>query len=1061
MFRRLIIRLFDLEPGEEGRVALLLVMSFFMGSFLATFSVAAQTLFLNNHDAIRDLPLAFAVSGAFGVLATVIYNALQLRVSFRSLGIMSLTVITAITSFIEFGDNLLGGSELIYYFSFTQLAPFTLIVLLIFWGSFNRMFNVRQNKRLFGSVDQGALIASLISFFAIPVVLPLLPSLESLYTISLASIIIFSTLFIILSKKFGGERWSLKKEQEINRKVSISEFVKNRYALSLSLLIITGMIVLKFVDYLFLNVSTQQFNQDQLATFLALFEATVVIFSFLFQAFAADRVIADYGLRIAILINPVLVGLFVISAVVIGLIFGYSAGSPTFLFFFIMIAMSQLFVLSVKESIDEPALKLYELPFESNIKIDLQTKLEGIVAGFAMMAAGGLIHLFNQFEFHNLLYTTAFTIPAVGMWYLVGNRIYRHYRKTLQETLIKNKSKVVGNVEREYTVDKVLVKEVGSTAEDKVLYGLKLMEKLEPALFEHTIIRLSESSNPRIRQYARERMQALALEWSPESDSTLQQLARTALHTAEDSDLLSISPDRLQRLGKSVKADDRILAARLLRKINTEGSIFILLELLRDADPRVRSEAITTARKTGRPETFQVLIDLLDHPLFGHQAAAALTEAGEKALTALESAFHRSGQSDYVMFRIVQIMGRIGGPKALELLWQKVDYPDKRIVRQILYSLRYINYRATGRHAQQVMDLLDAEIGKTLWNLAALHELPDTDVYRLLREALREEIRTNYHQLTVLLSILYDPEAVQLVRENIESGDPDGIAYAIELMDLFVDQDLKPKLFPLFDDISMDKKLEQLQIYYPREKYNPIQVINYILNRDFNQNNRWTKACAIYTAAQIPDFRVSRGLIAQMFNQDRLLQEAAAWVIYNKDRNIYQTISQRLPVRDKKFLDSAIENNRLLDGLDDGFFLGIEMILYLRKLHYFKGINGVYLADLFDAIVPYDLAKKEKISWASETLAPVLIVAHGSVQLTNEQGDAHRLREGDVFGPVFSVYPDEFSFTGLEAVERSVIFRINLSDFYFVIASHHELVEGLIKNVTTEQTLKKTPNHDL
>lgn len=219
MFRRLIIRLFDLEPGEEGRVALLLVMSFFMGSFLATFSVAAQTLFLNNHDAIRDLPLAFAVSGAFGVLATVIYNALQLRVSFRSLGIMSLTVITAITSFIEFGDNLLGGSELIYYFSFTQLAPFTLIVLLIFWGSFNRMFNVRQNKRLFGSVDQGALIASLISFFAIPVVLPLLPSLESLYTISLASIIIFSTLFIILSKKFGGERWSLKKEQEINRKV--------------------------------------------------------------------------------------------------------------------------------------------------------------------------------------------------------------------------------------------------------------------------------------------------------------------------------------------------------------------------------------------------------------------------------------------------------------------------------------------------------------------------------------------------------------------------------------------------------------------------------------------------------------------------------------------------------------------------------------------------------------------------------------------------------------------------------------------------------------------------
>ncbi|MCX7637021.1 MAG: HEAT repeat domain-containing protein [Cyclobacteriaceae bacterium] len=1056
MLRRLFIRLFDLEPGEEGRVALLLIMSFFMGSFLAAFSVAAQTLFLSNHDPIKDLPLAFAVSGAFGLLASLIYNLLQLRIPFRILGTLSLIVITVVTSFIEFGDELFGKTDIIYYFGFTQLAPFTLIVLLIFWGSFNRMFNVRQNKRLFGSVDQGALIASLISFFAIPVILPLLPGLETLYTISLISIVIFLVLFIILSARFGGENWLLTNERKLNRKVSFREFVQNRYVLSLSALIVTGMIALKFVDYLFLNVSTLQFNQNQLATFLALFEATVVIFSFLFQTFAADRVIADYGLRVAILVNPVLIGLFITAAVVIGLIFGYSAGSPTFLFFFIMIAMSQLFVLSVKESIDEPALKLYELPLETNIKIDLQTKLEGIVAGFAMMIAGGLIYLFNQFQFQNLLYTTAFTLPIIGTWYFVGNRIYKQYRKTLQETLIKNKSKVVGNVEREYTVDKVLEKEIGSEAEGNVLYGLRLMEKLEPALFENAIIRLTASSNPKIRHYATEKVRALALEWNPEDDKTLHNLAISAHHTAEDSDLLSISTERLQRLSKSVKPADRILAARLLRKISTEGTIFTLLELLRDADYRVRSEAITTARKLRKPETFQVLIDLLAHPLYGHQAAAALTEAGEAALPALETAFHRSGQSDYVMFRIVQIMGRIGGPKALELLWQKADYPDKRIVKQILYSLRYINYRATGRQAQQVMDLLDAEIGKTLWNLAALHELPDTEVFQLLRQALREEIRANYHQLTVLLSILYDPEAVQLVRENIESGDPNGIAYAIELMDLFVDQDLKPKLFPLFDDISMDKKLEQLQIYYPREKYNPIQVINYILNRDFNQNNRWTKACAIYTAAQLPEFRISRGLIAQMFNQDKLLQEAAAWVIYNKDRSVYQTISQRLPARDKKFLDSAIASNQLLDSLNDGFFLGIEMILYLRKLPYFSGINGVYLADLFDKIIPYDLSPQEKISWSSEALAPVLVVAHGKVQLSDEQGQNCILQEGQVYGPVFTIETDEQKFNGMQALERAVVFRINLPDFYFVIASHHELVEGLIKNVTTNRTSYKS-----
>src|SRR5207249_4515985 len=107
----------------------------------------------------------------------------------------------------------------------------------------------------------------------------------------------------------------------------------------------------------------------------------------------------------------------------------------------------------------------------------------------------------------------------------------------------------------------------------------------------------------------------------------------------------------------------------------------------------------------------------------------------------------------------------------------------------------------------------------------------------------------------------------------IEAGTPDSIQYALELLDLFVDQDLKPKLIPLLDDSSTSAKLEALQIFFPRESYTAIQTINYILNRDFNYNNRWTKACAIHLTAYLADFRVSRGLISQMFNQDKLLQE--------------------------------------------------------------------------------------------------------------------------------------------------------------------------------------------
>jgi hypothetical protein len=35
----------------------------------------------------------------------------------------------------------------------------------------------------------------------------------------------------------------------------------------------------------------------------------------------------------------------------------------------------------------------------------------------------------------------------------------------------------------------------------------------------------------------------------------------------------------------------------------------------------------------------------------------------------------------------------------------------------------------------------------------------------------------------------------------------------------------------------------------------------------------------------------------------------------------------------------------------------------------------------------------------------------------------------------------------VKAMERSVIFKISLVDFYFVLANHHELAQGLIHNI--------------
>ncbi len=1047
-------RFLGVQPEETGPVSLLLAISFFMGLFLATVAVASQSLFLLTYDEKSQLPLALVIGGGFGFIATGLFNLLMGRVSFRSLAVFFLLLILAATAFLEFGKEYVEDVKQLYYIGFTLILPFTFVSQLVFWGAFNRIFTLRQQKQVIGSVDVGMDIAQILAFFSIPVLLNFGVKIESLFTIGLVSIIVYLVLFLVLANKYLHKRTAtptagLLNERE-NKKLTIPQFFSYRYIVVLSAFVVVSFTALRFIDYSFFNVATTTFNETELPVFLSLFEATVVIFGFLFATFATDRIQQEYGLKVSLIINPLLLIVFTSAALGLGYFFGYentADASASVIFFFIMVAMSKLFVNSLRDALDSPIFKFYYVPIEKSIKLDAQTKIEGIVTAFATIVAGGLIVLINSFKIFDLLSITFFTLPLLAAWYFLINKMYHGYRDTLQTSLQRNRSSVEGHVVREFTLNSVLEKEINSSAEEKVIYGLKLMEKLEPALFETSIVRLADSDLRKVKQFAQDKIKELGIE-NQKNTSEISGLAKQAVGAAEDSDLLSISADKLMKLGKSVRQTDRLLAAKLLRKLISQRTIFILLELLRDADAKVRQEAILTARKVKRSETWPVMIDLLSSPLYSNQVTAALKEAGPSVLPVLDTAFYRSGQSDQVMLKIVQIMGHIGGTEAWQLLWKKSDYPDKRVVKQIFYSLRFTNYNAKGRERNQVMELLDTEIGKTLWNLCAQEELPNVEHFKFLKEALREELRDNNDQISLLMSILYDPQSVQLVRENIETGTSDGIAYALELMDLFVDQEMKPKLFPLFDDISVKEKMNRLQVYFPRESYNPVQVVNYILNRDFNLNNRWTKMCAVYSSAFIPEFRVSRGLIGQMFNPDRLLQETAAWVIYNKDKTQYQVVSDRLPLRDKKFLDSSIENNQLLDGLDDGFYLGIEMVLFIKSLPQFKGIPGSILSDLSDKIIPLDLKQRDKITFSNpDENRPILIVAHGEVRLKEGNNEVGVMTKNSVFGDLFQEGAT-IKITEAEAIERSVVFRINLADFYFVMAKHHELVQGLVRNVT-------------
>jgi hypothetical protein len=1018
---------FNARPEEGKSVYLLLLLGFSIGLFLATYDVAAPAIFLNKYHDDNILAQAFLVSGAIGLLATFLYSYLQARIPFSTLVVSYMILMLLATIFVWHQSSQETPDDAVVFIAFVMALPFSYISLLMFWGYFGRMFNLKQSKRVIGGIDTGQLIASIIALFAIGYVLDnnfiitvdlYLGSMVGLAGMILTSLVI-NTSVEMTSKREGDVS---------ERTMPLTQLFSNKYTKFMVVFVVISLICITFVDYSFLKVTNAQWvTEAEKASFLAKFEAAVVLFSFLFQTFVTDWVISNYGLRVSLLINPVLSLLLIVIAIFTGLAMGYiNDNTGDFLWFFLAIAATKLFIDSLKDALDGPSFKLYFLPIDANIKFDVSTKVEGFVTALGGLLAGGILILMNTFNL-DLIYVVYGAVPILAGWFVVTNKMHSGYIGTLQSTLEQTKIKQTTEHHPEHSINV-------SRSEDSVINSLMLLECTEPGIFEKTIIDLADNSKGKVKEYIQHKIDELDLKFSEKeglriSGNEIKELASSAADMANTDEMLSVSADQLYNLAKSSRINDRLLSVKLLRSLINDTNIFVLLELLRDQKAEVKKQAIITARKVKRKETWPLLLELLNNKVFTFEASAALVESGTEVLPSLENAFHRSGQSQDVMLKIVRIMSRIGGPEANDHLWSKVDFHDRKIVRQILQSFADKKYQTSEHEASLLMDILDVEIGKAIWNMSAETEISDQPYNRLLIQALKDELNSNFDFIYIILSLIYDPESILLVKENIEAGTSDGNAYALELLDIFLAPDLKPKLYPLLDDIEVSEKLEKLQVFYPRQSYEEKDTYNYLLNREITAVNRWTKACTLYSISQNKNFKVNESIIAHMFNPDMMIAELATSFTYKNNPGNFDVLEQRMRSSNLR-LGGVI--NRVKNNLPTIFAQTLE----LSKQPFFKNFNGLLISQLVDKMEQVDLSPGDESGLLEDR--DIYILISGNVQLQNpSQQQTMSITANAVFG--ISFFETQNYGWRIRAQEHAVLLKLNINDMFDVLTNYPEL----------------------
>jgi len=884
----------------------------------------------------------------------------------------------------------------------------------------------------------GQLLASIVALFIIGALLDngVLVS-SQLFILGAGSAVLLLVFFLVVASKFSMRQEGTPDGRPI--RYAMSRILKNKYMGLLSLFVIISMIGATFVDFSFLSVTQTQWpNPADLGAFVARFGATVVIFSFLFQTFVTDWMIGNYGLKTSLLINPALAILLIVIAGATGLLVTFEAGEQ-FIWFFIAISAAKLFLDSLKDALDGPTFKLYFLPIESSIRFDVSTKIEGVIMAFASILAGLLLIVMNTFDL-NILYVLGVLVPVLALWFYVTGKMHLNYRSTLEDTLAEIET-TGGQKRKDAYLEEISADQV-RTQENSVYYSLKLMEKLEPGLFETSLKEVSAHVPAKGKLAAFTKLK-LALIDEDES----RKLAEKAVSEVVTGGGVSLTDPELYDMSKNSDVRKRIAATIYLRDNISDSNVFILLELLRDFSHRVRREALKTARLVKRPETWGMISELLGSQAYGNEAAAVLYAGGDDVLAVIEKVFHKANVSRDALHRVVKIMGRFGTAKSIKYLWDKIDFPDRKIIREILVSLQSAGFHAQGNEETRVLELLDAEIGKAIWNLASISEIKEEEHNKYLITSLNDEILSNYEFIYMYLSLIYDPPSIDLVRQNIESGTSDGITYALELLDVFIAKELRPKLFPLLDDIGTDEKLDKLQIFYPRVSFNELQTLNYIINRDYNMISRWTKACAFHSLTFHAGAKVNQGLLGQLFNPDLMLAEMAAEVINKLDEQLIGRIFDRLPDDRKYYLKNKLRKAGVGE-ITEKYRMLFDRTLYISKLDCLENQALVHVSQMIDKLQVVKLGDMEELKQSRlQSQNPLIIVESGKIEIEGN-GSTFTLHENDLFGSFFLDNLDLRDFK-IHAIQDSVVYFLDSSDFLTVLTNYRERAKETLEKIET------------
>lgn len=878
----LLRNVFDIREGEYRRAILMQLNIFLIISTLLIVKPAVNGMFLAKLGA-ESLPNAFVLVAIFAGLISLLYSRVLMRMPLNI--IITRTLSWSVISLIVFGVllrlNFMEGWVL--YLFYIWVAIFAVLSASQFWVLANIVFNPREAKRLFGFIGAGAIAGGIFGGYLTSIIAELISSENLLFVAA------FLLMFCIPITQTIWKKEVLPSQTKFQRKKRIKGFDANPLALIrkskhltyLATIIGIGVIVAKLVDYQFSAIASAKItNSDDLTAFFGFWFSNFNVISLVVQLFITRRVVGVFGVGTSLFFLP------------IGIVFGA----------FLVLIFPELWAViilklvdgSLKQSVNKSAIELMALP----IPLEIKNQTKSFIDVFIDSAATGVSGLILIFLVRGLALSTQFIslmiIALFFVWIYFARKLRGEYTRSfkLKVEQVKDVHEKKGAMDfSKESVLSGLKKVLQKGSEKQIVYVLhKIKEIPDERLFDDVVMLIGHPS-PIIRAEALQclyffktrgiaekvlplihdpdqQVKSAAFDYlianSPENRNEfltkyLQDkdykvrgaaIVSLAMETRNNPDLklkFDLEGRVQKRIDSLVGLTDtdeikfrKITTLRAIAQANLPNYYSTIADFLKDEDPDVVRQAITSAGNTLSPDFIPIISAYLSQDVYKETAKAALLNYGPAMVDNFNLIIKSNSWNMELMQYIPSIVEKIGSQPSVELLFSLLDHTDISMKMEALRSLNNLKIHNPQLrfHQKDVIRRILDEAHLYLETLAALYAQitaidveegsPGTAQLEKQSEArkslvvlLERRLDGNLERIFRLLGLKYPPDDILTIYHGLQSKTPDMRINAVEFLDNLLETSLKKVLVPivetaLIDDIS-EKTIKNLNLKIPDE----------------------------------------------------------------------------------------------------------------------------------------------------------------------------------------------------------------------------------------------------